>query len=207
MLQHDKAGEPEERHQHFGAADPECIEELGNQQHYGEGAQCRIGRELKLTGGVEGDQTQQERAGDDGDKSRGQDAYAEQADGSALGEDIQAVVDDGVLVVPVHATKEVAVDVAVMTEEVALLCEPRFVDLQGTVGNARNEEGEQGGQEAGGGEAGATQPRKLSSALARLTWRRRLSAFSLIWRTRSRVMPSRLPISSRVIGSGPSRPK
>jgi hypothetical protein len=49
--------------------------------------------------------------------------------------------------------------------------------------------------------------RKLSSARARLTCRRRLSAFSLICRTRSRVMPSRLPISSSVIGSGPSSPK
>ena len=51
------------------------------------------------------------------------------------------------------------------------------------------------------------QPRKVSSARARLTCRSRLSAFSLICRTRSRVMPSRLPISSSVIGSGPSSPK
>jgi len=51
------------------------------------------------------------------------------------------------------------------------------------------------------------QARKLSRARARLTCRRRLSAFSLICRTRSRVIPSRLPISSSVIGSGPSSPK
>jgi hypothetical protein len=51
------------------------------------------------------------------------------------------------------------------------------------------------------------QARKLSRALARLTCRSRLNAFSLIWRTRSRVIPSRLPISSSVIGSGPSSPK
>ncbi len=57
------------------------------------------------------------------------------------------------------------------------------------------------------GPDGRPYARKLSSARARLTCRSRLSAFSLIWRTRSRVMPSRLPISSSVIGSGPSRPK
>jgi hypothetical protein len=84
---------------------------------------------VKHTRGIERDQDQQERTGDDGDESGGKDADAEQPDGGAFGEDVEPVVDDGVLVVPVDATKEVAVDVAVMTEEVALLREPRFVDL------------------------------------------------------------------------------
>ncbi len=51
------------------------------------------------------------------------------------------------------------------------------------------------------------QPRNDSRARARETWRRRESAFSLIWRTRSRVIPRRAPICSSVIGSSPSRPK
>ena len=50
-------------------------------------------------------------------------------------------------------------------------------------------------------------PRYDSRARARLTCRRRDNAFSLICLTRSRVMPSNAPISSRVIGSLPSRPK
>src|SRR5437773_442564 len=51
------------------------------------------------------------------------------------------------------------------------------------------------------------QVRKLSSARAREMCRNRASAFSLICRTRSRVMPSCEPISSSVIGSCPSSPK
>ena len=51
------------------------------------------------------------------------------------------------------------------------------------------------------------QPMNDSSARARLTWRRRLSAFSLICRTRSRVIPRSAPICSSVIGSSPSSPK
>jgi len=47
----------------------------------------------------------------------------------------------------------------------------------------------------------------VSRNRARLACRNRRSAFSLIWRTRSRVMPRSDPISSRVMGSWPSRPK
>ena len=117
------------------------------------------------------------------------------------------MVDDDVLVAPFDTAEEVAVDVAVAGKEVALFGEPRFVDVHGMTGDARHEEGEQDGQEAGNCQALAVQPRKVSSALARLTCRSRLSAFSLICLTLSRVMPSRLPISSSVMGSGPSRPK
>ena len=53
----------------------------------------------------------------------------------------------------------------------------------------------------------ALTPRYDSSARARDTCRSRDSAFSLICRTRSRVIPSRLPICSSVIGSSPSSPK
>ncbi len=53
----------------------------------------------------------------------------------------------------------------------------------------------------------APYPRYDSSARARDTCRSRDNAFSLICRTRSRVIPSRLPICSSVIGSSPSRPK
>src|SRR5436309_5398193 len=52
-----------------------------------------------------------------------------------------------------------------------------------------------------------TYNRKLSSALALETWRRRARAFSLICLTRSRVIPSREPISSSVMGPWPSSPK
>jgi len=52
------------------------------------------------------------------------------------------------------------------------------------------------------GEKGeARQPRNDSSVRFREAWRSLDSAFSLIWRTRSRVMPSTAPISSSVIGS------
>ena len=47
----------------------------------------------------------------------------------------------------------------------------------------------------------AVHDKKLSRARARLTWRSRASAFSLIWRTRSRVIPIIPPISSSVIAS------
>ena len=53
----------------------------------------------------------------------------------------------------------------------------------------------------------AAQPRKDSSARARETCRSRESAFSLICRTRSRVIPSKAPICSSVIGSSASSPK
>jgi len=49
--------------------------------------------------------------------------------------------------------------------------------------------------------------RKVSRKRARDWWRRRRSAFSLICRTRSRVMPKRSPISSSVSGSVSPRPK
>src|SRR3977135_1099043 len=50
-------------------------------------------------------------------------------------------------------------------------------------------------------------PRNDPSERRRELWRSLSSAFSLIWRTRSRVICSRVPMSSSVIGSAPSRPK
>ena len=52
-----------------------------------------------------------------------------------------------------------------------------------------------------------SQPRKDSSERRRELWRSLSSAFSLICRTRSRVIWRRVPISSSVIGSAPSSPK